>query len=111
VIKPTYGVIVHGVRTDKESIDTDNQEKAVEKIKSENAVLREGAKATYVGWLTKEGRKKATCSLIVEFTTKYHANRVIREGLVLNAIHHDCVLYDRSCRLKQCYRCHEYDHF
>jgi hypothetical protein len=110
VIKPSYGVIVHGVRTDKESIDTDNQERAIEKIESENAVLHEGAKVTYVGWLTKEGRKKAASSLVVEFTTKYHANRVIREGLVLNAIHHDCVLYDRSCRLKQCYRCHEYGH-
>lgn len=29
---------------------------------------------------------------------------------MLNAIHHDCVLYDQSCRLKQCYRCHEYGH-
>ncbi|KAI3056824.1 hypothetical protein CBS147353_11131 [Aspergillus niger] len=110
VIKPTYGVIVHGVRTDKESIDTDNQDRAIEKIESENAVLHEGAKVAYVGWLTKEGRRKAASSLVVEFTTKYHANRVIREGLVLNAIHHDCVLYDRSCRLKQCYRCHEYGH-
>lgn len=110
VIKPTYGVIVHGVRTGKESIDTDNQQKAIEKIESENAVLHEGAKVTYVGWLTKEGRRKTTSSLIVEFTTKYHANRAIREGLVLNATHHDCVLYDRLCRLKQCYRCHEYGH-
>ncbi|KAI3053337.1 hypothetical protein CBS147353_11490 [Aspergillus niger] len=110
VIKPTYGVIVHGVRTDKESIDTDNQDRAIEKIESENTILHEGAKVAYVGWLTKEGRRKAASSLVVEFTTKYHANRVIREGLVLNAIHHDCVLYDRSCRLKQCYRCHEYGH-
>lgn len=110
VIKPTYGVLVHGVRTSKESIDTDNQQRAIEKIESENAVLHEGAKVAYVGWLTKEGRKKPTSSLIVEFTTRYHANRVIREGLVLNAIHHDCVLYDLSCRLKQCYRCHEYGH-
>lgn len=110
VVRPTYGVIVHGVRTSKESIDTDNQQRAIEKIESENAVLHEGAKVTYVGWLTREGRKKQASSLVVEFTTKYHANRVIREGLVLNAIHHDCVLYDKSCRLKQCYRCHEYGH-
>jgi hypothetical protein len=54
---------------------------------------------SYVGWLIKEGRRKST-SLIVEFATKYYANRAIREGLVLSAIHHDCVLYDRSCRLK-----------
>ena len=110
VIKPTYGVIVHGVATGKDSINTDNQQRAIEKIETENAGLHEGAKMTYVGWLTKEGRRKTTSSLIVEFTTKYHANRAIREGLVLNATHHDCVLYDRSCRLKQCFRCHEYGH-
>ncbi|KAF9890049.1 hypothetical protein FE257_006729 [Aspergillus nanangensis] len=103
VMRPTYGVIIHGVRTNKESIDTDNQERAIEKIETENAVLHTGAKVTYAGWLTREGRKKPASSLVVEFTTKYHANRVIREGLVLNAIHHDCVLYDKSCRLKQCY--------
>ncbi|GAT19406.1 hypothetical protein RIB2604_00500100 [Aspergillus luchuensis] len=110
VVRPTYGVIIHGVRTSKESIDTDNQERAIEKIESEKAVLHEGAKVTYVGWLTREGRRKQASSLIVEFTTKYHANRAIREGLALNAIHHDCVLYDKSCRLKQCYKYHEYGH-
>ncbi|RJE18497.1 hypothetical protein PHISCL_09163 [Aspergillus sclerotialis] len=41
VIKPMYGVIVHGVRTSKDSIDTDNQQRAIEKIESENAVLHE----------------------------------------------------------------------
>jgi hypothetical protein len=107
VIKPTYGVIVHRIRTDKESIDTGNQERVIEKDESENTILHEGAKVAYVGWLTKEGRNKAAYSLIVEFTTQYHADRSIREGLVLNAIHHDCVLYDRSCRLKQCYRYHD----
>ncbi|PKX94821.1 uncharacterized protein P174DRAFT_502333 [Aspergillus novofumigatus IBT 16806] len=46
VVRPTYGVIVHGVRTSKESIDTDNQQRAIEKIESENAVLHEGARVT-----------------------------------------------------------------
>ncbi|PWY61990.1 hypothetical protein BO83DRAFT_404152 [Aspergillus eucalypticola CBS 122712] len=65
---------------------------AIEKIESEDAVLHEGAKVTYVGWLTREGRKKQASSPVVEFTTKYHANPFIQEGQVLNAIHHDCVL-------------------
>lgn len=89
VIKPTYGVIVHGIRTDKESIDTDNQGRAIEEIESENAVLHEGAKVAYVGWLTKEGRRKAASSLVVEFTTKYHANRVIRENVKRLSSSHD----------------------
>ena len=77
VIKPTYRVIVHGVATGKDSINTDNQQRAIEKIETENAGLHEGVKVTYVGWLTKEGRRKTASSLIVEFTTKYHANRAI----------------------------------
>jgi hypothetical protein len=56
-IKPTYGVIVHGVRTSKESIDTDNQQRAIDKIESENAILHAGAKVTYAGWLTRTGRE------------------------------------------------------
>jgi hypothetical protein len=74
VIKPMYGVIIHRVHTNKESINTNNQDRAIKKIKSENTVLHEGAKVAYIGWLTKEGRKKAASSLVVEFTTKYHTN-------------------------------------
>lgn len=69
VIKPTYGVIVHGGPAGNESINTDNQQRAIEKIETENAVLHEGAKVTYVGWLTKERKRKTTSSLIVEPTT------------------------------------------
>ena len=110
IVRPTYGVIAHGVGTNKESIDTDNQQRAIEKIETENAPLHPGAKVTYVGWLTREGKRKPASSLVVEFTTKQHANRVIQEGLLLNATQHDCVLYDRSCKLKQCYCCHKYGH-
>jgi hypothetical protein len=61
-VKSTYGVIIHGVRTDKESIDTDNQESAVEKVESENAILHEGAKVAYVGWLTRRREKESSIS-------------------------------------------------
>jgi hypothetical protein len=30
----------------------DHQERAIEKIESENTILYEGAKVAYVGWLT-----------------------------------------------------------
>lgn len=110
VLKPTYGVLVHGVRTDKENIDPNKQAEAIEKIQTENATLHPGVKVTYAGWLTKNGAKKTASSLVVEFTTKEQANRVIREGLVLGACQHDCELYDRGCKLKQCYKCQRYGH-
>jgi hypothetical protein len=46
----------------------------------------------------------------VEFTTRAQVDRAIREGLVLGACHHDCELYDRGCKLKQCYKCQKYGH-
>lgn len=33
-----------------------------------------------MGWLTREGRKKTTSSLVVEFTTKYHARARIKDA-------------------------------
>jgi ribosomal protein L24 len=90
VLKPTYGVLVHGVRTEKENIDPSNQSEATEKIRTENATLHPGANITYVEWLTKSGAKKPASSLVVEFTTKAQATRAIREGLVLSPCHHEC---------------------
>jgi len=110
VLKPTYGVLVHGVRTDKENIDPSKQAEAIEKIKTENASLHPGMGLTYVGWLTKNGAKKTATSLAVELATKEQANRAIREGLVVGACQHDCELYERSCKLKQCYKCQRYGH-
>lgn len=74
VVKPTYGVLMHGVRTNQETINTSNQETAIEKMESENALLHLGAKITFVGWLTQGGQKKTTSFLVVEFATKGQAN-------------------------------------
>ncbi|EDN02399.1 predicted protein [Histoplasma mississippiense (nom. inval.)] len=90
--------------------DPGNQSRSIEKIQTENATLHPGATITYVGWLTRTGAKKPTSSLVLEFTTKEHADRAIREGLVLDACYHHCELYDRSCKLKQCYKCQKYGH-
>jgi len=69
----------------------------------ENAALHPRARLTYVGWLTRTGSKKPASSLVMEFKTKQQANRVIREGIIMGARQHDCELYDRACKLKQCY--------
>jgi hypothetical protein len=60
--------------------------------------------------LTKSGAKKPASSLVVEFTTKAQADRAIREGLVLGACHYDYELYNRGCKLKQCYKYQKYGH-
>lgn len=64
VLKPTYEVIAHGVRTSKEVIDPEDQKKAIEKIQAESAAVYLGAEVTYMGWLTKTGKKKTASSLV-----------------------------------------------
>ena len=78
VPNPTYGVLLHGVRTDKGNVDSSKQAEAIEKIKLENATLHPGIRITYVGWLTKNGAKKTASSLVVELAVKDQANGAIR---------------------------------
>jgi hypothetical protein len=98
---PTYGVLMHHVRTNE--IDLNNQKKLAERIKMENSNTIKDADITYVGWLTRSRAKKQTSSLVVEFTRPEDANKAIEEGLVMEAEIHACELYDRSCKLKQCF--------
>ena len=70
VLKPTYGVLAHVVRTDKKRLDPAKQAESLEKIRTENAALDLGAKITYVGWPIRNGAKKRASSLVGEFATK-----------------------------------------
>ncbi|PGG97890.1 hypothetical protein AJ79_09062 [Helicocarpus griseus UAMH5409] len=47
---------------------------AIEKLETENTSLHSGMKVTYVGWLTREGKRKPTSSLVVKFITRQQAN-------------------------------------
>ncbi len=96
-----------GIRTTKR-LDRSRQPGSSngKKIQTENALLHPAAVATYVGWLTQDRERRSRPSpLVVEFETKQQANRAIQVGLVLEAYQHDCVVYDRACKLKQCFRC------
>lgn len=64
VLKPTCGVLVHGVRTDKGNIDPSKQ------TKKENATLHPRTRIIYIEWLTKNGAKKTASSLIVELAVE-----------------------------------------
>jgi hypothetical protein len=49
VLKPIYGIVMHGMQTNKKSIDVDNQALAIKKIEAENALLYLEAKVIYMG--------------------------------------------------------------
>jgi hypothetical protein len=108
LITPTYGVIVHGIPTN--TINTKDQDATIQQILAENHTVIPSAKISYVGWLTRESTLKRASSIVLEFTEPEMANAVIYAGMVWDGQIHQCQLYDRACRIKQCFRCYNYGH-
>lgn len=105
---PTYGIIVHGVSTN--SIDIKDQKATIQQILADNYTVIPKAEISFVGWLTKESPLKRASSIVVEFTEPEMANAIIYAGMVWDGQIHICQLYDRACRVKQCFRCYNYGH-
>ena len=108
LVQPTFGVIVHGVATN--SMNMKEQESIVEQILADNYTVIPKAEISHIGWLTRESTFKRASSIVVEFKDPAAANAVIYAGMVWNGQIHQCQLYDRTCRLKQCFRCYNYGH-
>ena len=108
LVVPTYGVIVHGISTN--SINIKDQKATIQQIIADNYTVIPKAEISYVGWLTKESPLKRASSVVVEFTDPEMANAIIYAGMVWDGQIHICQLYDRACRVKQCFRCYKYGH-
>lgn len=108
LIVPAYGVVVHGVS--KDSISMKDQTAAIQQMLADNYRVIPSTEISYVGWLTKEATLKQASSIAVEFTDPEMANAIIYAGMVWEGQVHQCQLYDRACRMKQCFRCYSYGH-
>ncbi|EXL90244.1 hypothetical protein FOIG_16485 [Fusarium odoratissimum NRRL 54006] len=105
---PTYGVLVYGVCTS--SMDMDNFELIRDGLLQDNKPFIPTAEIKYIGWLTRSSSSKSASSVVVEFTRPEDANKVIDEGLIWQGEVFQCELYDRQCRVRQCFQCHKYGH-
>jgi len=108
VRNPTYGVLVHGIRTS--TMDTDKFEETRDAILQDNKPFIPTADIKYIGWLTRKAPTKAMSSIIIEFTKPEDANKIIDEGLVWQGEMCQSERYERQCRLKQCFQCQKYGH-
>ena len=105
---PTYGIIVHGIRT--RSMDMTKFEEVKDELLQDNKPFIPLADIKYIGWLSRLAPTKSASSIIVEFTRPEDANKIIDEGLIWQGEVFQCERYDRQCRLKQCYKCQRYGH-
>jgi hypothetical protein len=108
LVVPTYGVIVHGIPTN--SINIKDQKATIQRIIADNYTVIPNAQISHIGWLTKEAATKRASSIVVEFTDPETANAIIYAGMAWEGRIHQCQLYDRACRVKQCFRCYNYGH-
>jgi hypothetical protein len=108
LIVPTFGVIVHGIPTS--TINLKDQKATIQQMLAENYTVIPNAQISYIGWLTKESTLKRASSIVVEFTEPEMANAIIYAGMAWEGHIHQCQLYDRACRTKQCFRCYNYGH-
>ncbi|KID84392.1 gag-like protein [Metarhizium guizhouense ARSEF 977] len=91
---PTYGVLVHGIRTN--SMDVSRFEDIRDDILQENRPFIPNAGIKYIGWLTRTSAAKTASSVIIEFTRPQDANKIIDEGLIWQG--------------RQCFNCQGYGH-
>ena len=105
---PTYGVLVHGIRTS--TMDMNNFEENKNQILHDNRPFIPRAEIRHIGWLTREASAKTATSITIEFTKPEDANKIIDEGLIWQGEVFQCERYERQCRMKQCYKCQRYGH-
>lgn len=97
---------MHGISAS--SINVEDQEASIQQILADNYTVTHNVKISYIGWLTKEATLKRASSVVVEFACPEIANAVIYAGMAWDGQIHQCQLYDRSCRVTQCFRCYNY---
>ncbi len=105
-----FEIMIHDVRMT--SINTQNQQTAIEHIVRQNASMHSNLKIARVIWSkrAKVISSKKYFSLIMKIYNAATINRLIKEKLLNEYSHRTCEYFDKNCRLKQCFNCQRYDH-
>src|SRR5204862_6048157 len=79
VVVPTFGVIAHGIPMASMHLETDTATEGMwNKLQAQNAVNIPRIEIQYLGWLAHTSKTKTHSSLVVEMSTRQHANLAIQ---------------------------------
>jgi len=105
IVKPTYGVVVHGVS--KSDINPTDQSDAKAALETNNNI-----KVNRVAPLIKKPRnpEAPTQSIIIFTENPKEGNDLICEGLRVEGRYYAAERYAPQCQIKQCFKCQGYGH-
>ena len=104
----TYRVLIHGMRV--ADFPRDAGQANAKLIEEENKQLHPELNIKSVAWAGRVEGIKDYSSLIVEVSSATQANRMIQRGVVHKYDLKTTELFDRACRITQCFRCQRYGH-
>ncbi len=108
VVRRSFAILAHDVHI---TLNTSNQKMIIKRLIKNNARLHENLKMLRIAWLKKiVESEKIYLSLIVEIAIKTMMNRLLNVDMLNSYQECLCKLFEKNCRITQCYRCFEFDH-
>ncbi len=108
VMRISFAILAHDVHI---TLNTSNQKTIIKRLIKNNVKLHEDLKMLRIAWLKKIVKsEKIHSSLIVEIMIKTMMNRLLNVDILNSYQECSCKLFEKNCRITQCYRCFDFDH-
>ncbi len=108
VVCRNFAILAHDVHI---TLNTSNQKMIIKRLIKNNAKLHENLKMLKIAWLKKIVKSEKIYSLlIVEIAIKTMMNWLLNVDMLNSYQECSCKLFEKNCRITQCYRCFDFDH-
>jgi len=108
VVRRSFVILAHDVHI---TLNTSNQKIIIKRLIKNNMRLHEDLKMLRIAWLKKIVKSEKThSSLIIEIAIKTMMNRLLNVDMLNSYQECSCKLFEKNCRITQCYRCFDFDH-
>ncbi len=108
VMRRSFTILAHDVHI---TLNTSNQKIIIKRLIKNNARLHEDLKMLKIAWFKKiVESEKIHSLLIIEIAIKTMMNQLLNINMLNSYQECSCKLFEKNCRITQCYRCFDFDH-